>query len=142
MVIVWRGLRLVAMGTVLGASMLAVACGGGGDDDGGGNGNQQVVIENVNRQNATPTPDTNRPEVVIEVRDNSFSPETVTVKRGTKVIWKWVDTANSHSILISGVKSDEQSSGTHERIFDQAGVSYPYQCGVHGAAMLGRIVVE
>ena len=143
MVIVWRGLRLATMGMFLGGSVLAAACGGGGDDDSdGGNGNQQVVIENVNRQNATPTPDTNRPEVVIEVRDNSFNPETVTVKRGTKVVWKWVDTANKHSILISGVKSEEQSSGTHERVFDQAGVSYPYQCGVHGATMSGRIVVE
>jgi plastocyanin len=121
--------------------MLAAACGGGGDDNGGG-GDQQVKIENVNRQNATPTPDVNRPEVVIEVRDNSFTPETVTVKQGTRVIWKWVDTSNAHSILLSGTSSPEQTSGTYERVFDQKGVSYPYQCGVHGASMSGRIVVE
>lgn len=101
-----------------------------------------MKLENVNKQNATPTPDTNRPVVEIEVKDNSFTPETITVKQGTKVVWKWVETSNQHSVLMSGVKSPEQSSGTYERNFDQKGVSYSYQCGVHGAAMAGRIVVE
>ncbi len=144
MVMVRRSALLsVAVGASLAGALLAAACGGGGDDDGGeGNGNAEVKLENVNQQNATPTPDTNRPEVVVEVKDNSFTPETITVKQGTKVVWKWVDTANPHSIMLSGVKSPEQSSGTYERIFDQKGVSYTYQCGVHGASMSGRIVVE
>jgi len=49
---------------------------------------------------------------------------------------------NPHSILLSGTKSPEQTSGTYARVFDQKGVSYPYQCAVHGAAMSGRIIVE
>lgn len=141
MVIVRRSVRSAAIGVCLAGALLAAACGGGGDDN-GGNGKEPVKIENVNQQGATPTPDTNRPEVVVEVRDNSFNPETITIKQGTKVVWKWVDTSNSHSVMLSGTTSPEQSSGTHERVFDQKGVSYPYQCGVHGASMPGRIVVE
>jgi plastocyanin len=143
MVIVRRSVRSAVVGACLAGALLAAACGGGGDDNGGGgSGNGNVKIENVNQTGATPTPDDNRPEVIIEVKDNSFTPETVTVKQGTKVIWKWVDTTNSHSILLSGVESTKQSSGTYEKNFDQKGVSYPYQCGVHGASMSGRIVVE
>jgi plastocyanin len=143
MVIVRRSVRSAAIGVCLAGALLAAACGGGGDDNGGGgSGNGNVKIENVNQQNATPTPDTNRPEVVVEVRDNSFNPETITIKQGTKVVWKWVDTSNPHSVLLSGTVSPEQASGTYERVFDQKGVTYPYQCGVHGASMPGRIVVE
>lgn len=143
MVIVRRSVRSAVGGVCLAGALLAAACGGGGDDNGGStNGNDTVKIENVNQQNATPTPDTNRPEVVVEVKDNSFNPETITIKQGTKVVWKWVDTANSHSIMLSGTKSADQTSGTYERVFEQKGVSYPYQCGVHGASMSGRIVVE
>ncbi|NJD66097.1 MAG: hypothetical protein FIB00_12830 [Chloroflexi bacterium] len=143
MVIVRGTVRSAVVGVCLAGALLAAACGGGGDDNGGGgSGNDNVKIENVNQQNATATPDTNRPEVVVEVRDNSFNPETITVKQGTKVVWKWVDTSNSHSIMLSGTTSPEQTSGTYERVFDQKGVTYPYQCGVHGAAMSGRVVVE
>lgn len=145
MVIVRRSVRSAVVGVCLAGALLAAACGGGGDDNGGGgggSGNGNVKLENVNTQNATPTPDTNRPEVVVEVKDNSFNPETITIKQGTKVVWKWVDTANAHSIMLSGTTSPEQTSGTYERVFDQKGVTYPYQCGVHGASMSGRIVVE
>lgn len=143
MVVVRRIGWSAAMGICAAGALLTAACGGGGDDNGGsGGGDQNVKLENVNTQNATPTPDTNRPVVEIEVKDNAFSPETITVKQGTKVVWKWVGTSNQHSVLMSGVKSPEQSSGTYERNFDQKGVSYSYQCGVHGAAMAGRIVVE
>jgi plastocyanin len=143
MVIVRRSVRSAVIGVCLAGALLAAACGGGGDDNGGGgSGDGDVKLENVNTQNATPTPDTNRPEVVVEVKDNSFNPETITIKQGTKVVWKWVDTSNSHSIMLSGTTSPEQTSGTYERVFDQKGVTYPYQCGVHGASMSGRIVVE
>ncbi len=82
MIVVRRGLRPALIGMCVAGAMLAAACGGGGGGgDSGGNGNQPVKIENVNKQGATPTPDTNRPEVVIEVHDNAFVPETVTVSR-------------------------------------------------------------
>ena len=69
------------------------------------------------------------------------SVETVTIKAGTKVIWKWTGT-NPHSIQLSGTTSPEQTSGTYERTFDQRGSSFNYQCGVHKAAMAGKIVIE
>lgn len=117
---------------------MAAACGGGGGDDGGNGGG---VLTNVTidapRNNNNPIA-----EQVIEVRDNEFSPAEVTIKSGTKVIWKWVDTQAPHSIQLSGNTSEEQTSGTYERTFDQTGNSFAYQCGVHKEAMTGRIVIE
>lgn len=145
MVFAKRKLGAVVVGVCMAGALLTAACGGGGSDNGGSGGSAGDgggKLENVNTQDATATPDTDRPEVVIEVRDGSFSPDVVTVKAGTKVIWKWVDTTQPHSILLSGTKSPEQTSGTYERIFDQKGVTYPYQDGVSGAAMSGKIIVE
>jgi len=137
-----RGFGMVVAGACVAGALLTAACGGGGSDDGGNGGSGSGKLENVNTQDATATPDTNRPEVVVEVRDGSFSPDVVTIKAGTKVVWKWVDTKQPHSIMLSGTKSPEQTSGTYERVFDQKGVTYPYQDGVSGAAMSGKIIVE
>ena len=141
MVLAKSGFGVVVLGLCLVGAAFTTACGGGGSGDSGSSGGSGK-LENVNTQDATPTPDTNRPEVVIEVHDGFFEPEVVTVKAGTKVVWKWVDTKNPHSIMLSGTKSPEQTTGTYERIFDQKGVTYPYQDGVSGAAMSGKIIVE
>ncbi len=124
--------------TVLAGALALAACGGGGGDDNeddGGLGNVQTDV-------GGPTKVVETIEQVIEVTDNAFAPETVTIKAGTKVIWKWTGTSNPHSIQLSGNTSPEQSSGTYERVFDQTGNSFAYQCGVHKAAMAGRIVIE
>lgn len=131
--------RLVGVGVALGlmgTSVLLAGCGGGGDDD------SNVSLSNVNSSSSSPAAEQPRTEATVEVKDNSFSPDTITVKAGTKITWKWVGTANSHSVQISGQTSPEQTSGTFERTFDQGGISFTYQCGVHKAAMTGRIVVE
>lgn len=119
------------------AGALAVAgCGGGGDDD------ADVDFSGVEVSSQNPTAVKETLEQVIEVKDNSFTPETVTIKAGTKVVWKWVGTSNSHSIQLTGSTSPEQKSGEFSRVFDQSGTTFSYQCGVHKAAMTGRIVVE
>ena len=123
----------MAMAVLVGALPLA-ACGGGG-----GGGTDGPLVIDVNQEGNTPAA---RVEQVIEVKDNSFSPDSVTIKAGTKVIWKWVGTANPHSIQLGGQTSTEQSSGTFERNFEQSGGNFSYQCGVHGAAMAGKIVIE
>lgn len=122
---------------VVAAVLPLAACGGGGGDDNedtGALGNVQI--------DAPRNEDTAREEVTIEVKDNEFVPAEVTIKSGTKVIWKWVDTQAPHSIQLSGNTSTEQTSGTYERVFDQTGNSFAYQCGVHKAAMAGRIIIE
>lgn len=115
---------------------LAACGGGGGDDDSADIGD---ISGRVDLKTTVPL---NLPDQIIEVKDNSFTPDTVTIKAGTKVVWKWVDTKNSHSVQLSGTTSPEQSSGTFERVFTESGSSFAYQCGVHKAAMTGRIVVE
>ena len=131
-----RGIALMGV-LVLGGSSL-VACGGGGaktGDDASG-----IVNSNIsNAAQGSPTP---RPEAKITISDNAFSPATLTVKAGTKVIWEWTG-KNPHSILLGGQSSGEKTgSGTYDRSFDTPGTTINYQCGIHGAAMAGRIVVE
>jgi plastocyanin len=112
------------------------ACGGGGGES------DKDALKNANiTTERTQDPNKAALEQVIEVHDNSFSPDNVTVKAGTKVTWKWVGTSNQHSIQLTGVTSTAQSSGTFERKFDSAS-TFAYQCGVHGSAMSGKIVVE
>lgn len=118
---------------VVGAALPLAACGGGGGDDDGGLG-----VINIDQS----TKVTEVKEQIIEVKDNEFSPSTITIAPNTKVIWKWTGTTNPHSIQLSGNTSPEQTSGTYERVFDQTGSSFAYQCGVHKAAMTGRIVIE
>lgn len=132
---------------VLGALVVGVpvvfagtACGGGDDDDdtGGGGG----TGTNSNPGTPAPTVVKERPVQVIEVTDTGFSPAEVTIKAGTRVQWKWTGTTNMHAVFISGAKSPEQNSGEFTKDFDQAGVSFSYQCAVHGVSESGRISVE
>lgn len=132
--------RIVGIGlmTVLSVGALfLVACGGGGGGDDGGIDTSGVQIDP-----GKSTPGAAVPEQVIEVKDNSFSPDTVTIKAGTKVVWKWTGTANPHSVQLSGQTSTQQTSGSFERVFSQSGNTFSYQCGVHGTAMAGKIVIE
>ena len=117
---------------VVGLALAACGGGGGGDDDGG------LGVINIDQSTKTALVG----EQIIEVKDNQFVPAEVTIKPNTKVIWKWTGTSNAHSIQLSGNTSPEQTSGTYERVFDQSGSSFAYQCGVHKAAMTGRIVIE
>jgi plastocyanin len=123
----------LAVAVIVGAVPLA-ACGGGG---GGGD----VDISGSIGNKEGPTAVVERVEQTINVTDNAFAPDTVTIKAGTKVVWKWTGT-NPHSIQLSGTTSTEQTSGTYERTFDQTGSSFNYQCGVHKSAMTGKIVIE
>jgi plastocyanin len=118
---------------VIGAALLA-SCGGGGSsgDDSGG-------LTNVNISQGTPKP-LERPEQVIEVGDSAFNPNDVTIKVGTKVIWKWTGTT-ACAIQLAGVTAPEQSSGTYEQTFDSGGVSFSYQCAGK-SGFVGKITVE
>ncbi len=118
---------------MIAASLPLAACGGGGDDDGGAGDLSGIVDQR-------PTESVAKPEVVIEVKESSFAPSTVTVKPGTKVIWKWASTT-ACAIQYAGNTGPEQTSGTYERVFDQTGSSFTYQCA-NNNAMTGKIVIE
>jgi len=59
------------------------------------------------------------------------------------VTWTWA--GGSHSVESTGspsfTTSSTQASGTYAFTFTTAG-SYSYICGVHGASMSGRVVVQ
>lgn len=123
---------LVALGVFASTAVVLAGCGGGGGKDEKIDTSGVVVDQNTTAQAAA--------EQIIEVKDGSFSPDTVTIKAGTKVIWKW--TANvSCSLLMSGSAAPEQSSGTYERLFSSGGSTYSYQCEGK-PAMAGKITVE
>ena len=124
-------LALVPFGGAV-ASLLLVACGSGGSD-------APVAVATPRGPAATATV---QPVAVIKISDNKFEPAELRIKVGTKVQWEWSG-SNPHSVLISGSASEQKTgSGTFVQDFRAAGSAFPYQCGVHGAAMAGRIIVE
>jgi plastocyanin len=82
-----------------------------------------------------PKPD----DAVVELVGISFSPATLRVPVGKRVLWRWTD-AVVHNVVSDGfVSSKAQSGGTYAVRFDKAG-SYPYRCTLH-EGMNGTIVV-
>jgi len=90
---------------------------------------------------------------VVQVRNNSFNPEVVTVSVGGTVRWEWTGQGHNVTSVLSpsfGPNSATQSAPfTHGPLtFNQAG-SYRYICGVHGfvsgsttSGMRGSVVVQ
>jgi plastocyanin len=81
----------------------------------------------------------------VSISDNQFSPASLTVTKGSKVTWNWNGT-NPHSVVGTFDGQNVQSptntgSGTFTFTFNTPG-TYNYQCGVHGAAMPGTIIVQ
>lgn len=149
------------LGTVLAALALAVAavaCGGDDDDSsspatatrapattasGGASSSGSSPAAGATTA-ASPAASRSAANAV-SIVDNSFSPGTLAVTKGTKVTWTWSGN-NPHSVVGKtadgkDVKSPTQSSGTFEFTFDVPG-TFQYQCGVHGAAMTGTITVQ
>lgn len=82
---------------------------------------------------------------VVEVSDNKFSPASLTVPKDTKVKWTWTGN-NPHSVVGKFGNKDVSSeqhkhTGSFELTMDTPG-TYSYQCGVHGAAMVAKIIVQ
>jgi plastocyanin len=77
----------------------------------------------------------------VSVRNNSFSPASLSVAAGTTVTWQWVQGAATHNVTFDdGTKSGNQSEGTFARAFPSAG-TFPYHCTIHGPSMSGTVTV-
>lgn len=77
---------------------------------------------------------------IVAIKNFSFDPQTLKIKKGEKVIWKNNDSA-PHSIAGSIIQSNTLSKGDEFNFtFSQAG-EYDYYCGVH-PSMKGKIIVE
>jgi plastocyanin len=103
-------------------------------------------------QTATPAPASPRGagssqgQSTIAVGDNTFTPSVLTVRAGTAVTWNFAGARNPHSVVgtYDGASVDsgrQTGSGTYQFTFATPG-TFQYQCGVHGAGMAGRVVVE
>lgn len=115
-------------------ALLAGACGGGGSS------NDKIDTSNVSVDGGKENTGQATAEQVIEVKDGAFDPATVTIKAGTKVIWKWTS-STACSLLMGGTAAPEQSSGTYERLFSSGGSTFSYQCAGK-PDMVGKITVE
>ena len=104
-----------------GASLLLAGC--GDDDSGPSTGNLFVV----------------------QISDNQFTPSSLTVPVGTEVKWNWSG-KNAHSVVGKFGDQDltsaqHKGSGTFTFKMTNPG-TFAYQCGVHGAAMAAKIIVQ
>lgn len=76
----------------------------------------------------------------IAIKNFSFTPDTLTVSQGTKVIWTNQDAA-VHKIKSGTFNSSDLNQGnTFEFTFDTKG-TFEYSCAIH-PSMTGKIVVE
>jgi plastocyanin len=84
----------------------------------------------------------------VSVRDDRFSPRSVTVSRGGKVTWRWRGD-NPHNVRFRKVPSgasrrgsDTQTSGRFARTFKKSG-RYRYVCTIHeDIGMRGSVKAE
>lgn len=123
------------LGALTLAAIVLAACGGSSDSS-PASGSGAIVQQTAKASPTTPV------VTIVTISDNQFEPAEITIKPGTTMRWQWTGN-NPHSVLIGGSDSGQHTgSGTFERTFTVAGVSFPYQCGVHGASMSGKITVE
>jgi plastocyanin len=75
----------------------------------------------------------------VSVKDNFFSPKSLSVSRGSTVKWSWKGSA-PHNVTFRTVHSSTKRSGTYSHKFNQKG-SFSYKCTIH-PGMTGKITVK
>jgi plastocyanin len=79
----------------------------------------------------------------VSVKNNSFSPGTVKIKKGGKVVWKWTQGGVPHNVTpIKGGRASRTSSRkgfTYSRTFAKKG-TYRFECTIHPGQM--RLTVK
>jgi plastocyanin len=76
----------------------------------------------------------------VSVKDNLFSPRSVTVSKGATVTWSWKGHA-AHNVTFRGsAHSRTQTSGTYRHKFNNKG-TFAYRCTIH-PGMVGAIRVK
>ena len=125
-----RATHLAAASLVL--ALALVGCGGGDDDD--------------TPTDPTPTAPTTA-TVEASGSANTFTPDSVRIARGGTVTWTF-GSPRPHNVIFTagqtGAPANVDGSLTNTsvaRTFGTAG-TYNYICGIHGAAMSGKVVVQ
>ena len=139
-----RAFGFCAVG-LLAASAFLMACGDDDDDtdDSGGS----TPTSSSSSGNSTPTNSSGAPSNLtkVTISDNKFSPVSLQVPVGSTVTWEWTG-SNPHSVKGTFDGKEIQSpkltgTGVYLEAFQKAG-TFSYECGVHGAAMKGTIVIQ
>lgn len=92
----------------------------------------------------TPSPTTSQPieksSQTISIKNSSFNPATLTIKKGSTVSWINEDSIQ-HSIKFSTIQSPILNQNqTYSTNFTETG-TFDYTCGIH-PNMTGKIIVE
>jgi plastocyanin len=74
----------------------------------------------------------------VTVKDNFFSPKSVSVKHGGKVTWTWAGRA-PHNVTFRTTHSKTQTKGSFSLTFRNKG-AFSYKCTIH-PGMVGTIKV-
>ena len=111
------------------SALVCLACSSGDDSSGG---------------MMTPGPST----VVVEVRDNSYSPASIQISRGDTVRWVLAGSVTTHTVTALGGLFDSGfvfllPGDIFERTFDEVDLTFEYSCQSHQAccAMQGSVKV-
>ncbi len=88
----------------------------------------------------SPTQTLTAQPVAIEITNFAFVPATVTISKGTTVVWTQEDSV-SHTVSGTGFDSGSLSQGqTFSKTFNEAG-TFNYHCSIH-TTMTGTIIVQ
>lgn len=80
-----------------------------------------------------------QPANTIEIKDFAFSPDTITVAKGTTVTWTNKD-STSHTVKGTAFTSETLGQGqSYSYTFNEAG-TFEYQCGIH-PSMRAKVIV-
>jgi plastocyanin len=128
--------RIIAFGVLSAALILGSAVGCSSSSKPSGGGATTARGSASAGSSATTAPDT------VEIKNFSFSPMSLTVPVGTKVTWKFDDSAQ-HTVSADDKSfvSPAMSNGqTYSYTFTKAG-TYQYICSIH-QYMKGTVVVQ
>ena len=109
-------MRRLVVAVALAAGMLVVGACGGGSGKPAATGTGHTVL----------------------VRALSFDPETVQIKTGETVTWKWAD-SSGHNVTFPSFHSKTKTGGTYAHTFTTPG-TFDYKCTIH-PTMTGKVVV-
>src|SRR3954465_6294973 len=81
----------------------------------------------------------------VAVKNNSFSPTSVSIKKGDKVTWKWTQGGGPHNVTPAngnpGSATSKNKGFTFTKTFSKAG-TFKYVCTIHKASMQMTVKVS
>jgi plastocyanin len=78
----------------------------------------------------------------VDIANFAFQPQSLTITVGDTVTWTNKDTFQ-HSARVAGVGTTATlSQGQSASLTFTAVGTFPYDCGIHGAAMMGTVIVR